>query len=121
GLGVARAAPVLGVGAVAAPPVPGPLQGAAALLRYRLLSPGDRVRLLAGAVRLATRGEGWQGTTVAQALARLGQSSEARARFWHPLAIATLNEMPEAAAAAPFAARRRPGVPPGAPAPPLLP
>jgi len=108
-LHVTLADPVLGMGAVAAPPVPGPLQGAAALLRYRLLSPGDRVRLLAGAVRLATRGEGWQGTTVAQALARLGQSSEARARFWHPLAIATLNEMPEAAAAAPFAAVVRRG------------
>ena len=103
-LHVTLADPVLGTGAVAAPPVPGPLQGAAALLRYRLLSPADRVRLLAGAVRLAVRGEGWHGTTVAEALARLGQSAEARARFWHPLAIATLNEVPEAAAAAPFAA-----------------
>jgi len=103
-LRVTLADPVLGTGAVAAPPVPGPLQGAAALLRYRLLSPADRVRLLAGAVRLAVRGEGWHGTTVAEALARLGQSAEARARFWHPLAIATLNEVPEAAAAAPFAA-----------------
>src|SRR5262249_4676441 len=109
GLGVARAAPVLGVGAVAAPPVPGPLQGAAALLRYRLLSPADRLRLLAGAVRLALRGEAWQGTTVAQALARLGQSAEARARFWHPLALATLNELPGAAAAAPSAAVGRGG------------
>src|SRR5262249_19797389 len=75
----------------------------------RPVSPVGRGRLLAGAVRLALRGEGWQGTTVAQALARLGQSSEARARFWYPLAIATLNEVPEAAAAAPFAAVVRRG------------
>ena len=103
-LRVTLAEPQLGMGAVAAPPVPGPVQGAAALLRYRLLSPADRVRLLAGAVRLAARGDGWRGATVAEALARLGQSAEARARFWHPLAIAALNEVPEAAAAAPFAA-----------------
>ena len=108
-LHVTLADPALGVGAVAAPPVPGPLQGAAALLRYRLLSPTDRVRLLAGAVRLAVRGEGWRGSTVSQALSRLGQSSEACARFWHPLAIATLNEVPDAAAAAPFAAVVRRG------------
>ena len=108
-LHVPMADPHLGMGAVAAPPVPGPLQGAAALLRYRLLSPRDRVRLVVGAVRLAARGEGWRGTTVAEALARLGQSTAARERFWHPLAIATLNEVPEAAAAAPFAAVVRRG------------
>src|SRR5207245_3046289 len=38
------------------------------------------------------------------ALADVGQSRAACERFWHPLAIATLNEAPEIAAAAPFAA-----------------
>ena len=103
-LHVTLADPALGMGAVAAPPVPGPLQAPAALLRYRLLAPGDRIRLLAGALRLAGRGAELRDRTVAEALRDAGQSSAACARFWHPLAIATLNEAPELAAAAPFAA-----------------
>ena len=103
-LHVTLADPALGMGTVAAPPVPGPLQAPAALLRYRLLAPGDRIRLLIGALRLAGRGAELGDRTVAEALGDVGQSSEACARFWHPLAIATLNEAPELAAAAPFAA-----------------
>ena len=104
-LHVTLADPALGLGAVAAPALPGPLQAPAALLRYRLLAPGDRVRLLVGAVRLAARPPAsLRHSTVAEALARVGQSAAACARFWHPLAIATLNETPEVAAAAPFAA-----------------
>ena len=103
-LRVALAHPALGMGEVAAPAVPGPLQAPLALLRYRLLGPGDRARLFAGALRLAARGQALAGCTVAQALAQVGQSPAACERFWHPLAIATLNEAPELAAAAPFAA-----------------
>src|SRR5439155_454615 len=61
-------------------------------------------RLFAGALRLAARGSALAGRTVAEALADVGQSRAACERFWHPLAIATLNEAPEIAAAAPFAA-----------------
>src|SRR5207247_10376301 len=87
-LRVALADPGLGLGVVAAPPLPGPLQAPAALLRYRLLGPRDRVRLLTGAVRLAARSSGsLSRTTVAEALAAVGQSPAACARFWHPLAI----------------------------------
>ena len=104
-LHVTLADPALGLGAVVAPRVPGPFQAPAALLRYRLLSPGDRLRLLVGAVRLAARPvASLREHTVAAALAMAGQSAAACARFWHPLAIATLNEAPEVAAAAPFAA-----------------
>jgi squalene-associated FAD-dependent desaturase len=106
-LSVRMAHPELGMGAVEAPRVPGPLQAPMALLRYRLLSRGDRVRLLAGALRLVRRGEELRGRTVAEALADVGQSAAARERFWNPLAIATLNEVPELAAAAPFAAVMR--------------
>src|SRR5205823_5251476 len=80
-LHVALADPALGLGAVAAPPLPGPLQAPAALLRYRLLAPGDRVRLLVGAVRLAARAPAsLAGTTVAAALARVGQRGARPAR-----------------------------------------
>jgi squalene-associated FAD-dependent desaturase len=109
-LHVAMAHPRLGMGAVSAPAVPGPLQAPGALLRYGLLSPGDRARLLVGALRLAARGRGrLAGETVAQALAAVGQSEAACERFWHPLAIATLNEAPAVAAAAPFVAVLRRG------------
>jgi squalene-associated FAD-dependent desaturase len=104
-LRVALADRALGVGLVAAPPVPGPLQAPAAMLRYRLLGVADRLRLLAGALRLVARGpEACAGTTVEAALAAVGQGQAARERFWDPLALATLNELPARAAAAPFVA-----------------
>ncbi len=106
----AMAHPALGMGAVSAPAVPGPLQAPAALLRYALLSPADRVRLFVGALRLAARPRRrLAGETVSQALAAVGQSEAACERFWHPLAIATLNEAPDLAAAAPFVAVLRRG------------
>ncbi|HXJ34867.1 MAG TPA: hydroxysqualene dehydroxylase HpnE [Candidatus Eisenbacteria bacterium] len=99
-----------GVAALAAPAVPGPLQGLAALLGFPLLSRSDRLRLLAGAVRLvALRPRTLAGRTVAEALNAVGQPLEARRCFWDPLAVATLNEDPERAAAAPFAAVLRKG------------
>jgi squalene-associated FAD-dependent desaturase len=102
--------PVDGFGAVAAPAVPGPLQAPLALLRYRLLSRRDRARLVAGAARMVTRPAGaLDGTTVADLLAAVGQSAAARRRFWDPLVIATLNEVPERAAAAPLVAVLRRG------------
>jgi squalene-associated FAD-dependent desaturase len=102
--------PSLGEGAIAAPMLPGPLQAPAALLRYRLLSRGDRLRLALGAVRMVARPPGsLAGETVADLLAAHGQRSAARRRFWDPLVIATLNELPERAAAAPFVAVLRRG------------
>lgn len=103
-LRVPLAHPRLGMGAVAAPAVPGPLQAPAALLGYRLVARADRLRIMLGALRIAARASALGGVTVESALAAAGQSAAACARFWHPLAIATLNEMPARAAAAPFAA-----------------
>lgn len=104
-LHVALAEPGRGMGFVAAPRVPGPFQAPAALLGYGLLAPADRLRLLAGAVRLvARRPKRLAGETVTRALAAVGQPPVVCARFWDPLAIATLNEVPGAAAAAPFVA-----------------
>ncbi len=103
-LAVTLAHPTLGMGTVAAPALPGPLQAPAALLRYRLLGRADRLRVMAGALRLVARADALRGATVAEALAAAGQSAAARARFWDPLAVATLNETAERAAARPFAA-----------------
>jgi squalene-associated FAD-dependent desaturase len=109
-LHVPMAHPIGGMGAVAAPPVPGPLQAPLALLRYGLVSRRDRVRLVAGAVRMVARRAGTlDGLTVADLLAAVGQSAAARRRFWDPLVIATLNEVPERAAAAPLVAVLRRG------------
>jgi squalene-associated FAD-dependent desaturase len=108
-LHVGMAHPRLGYGAIAAPAVPGPLQAPLALLRYRLLGARDRLGLVVGALRLVARADALAGRTVAEALAAVGQSPAACARFWHPLAIATLNEAPERAAARPFAAVVRRG------------
>src|SRR5262249_61604678 len=93
-LNVMLAHPALGAGVVAAPPMPGPLQAPAALLRYRLLSPVDRVRLLAGALRLVGREAALGGRTVAEALAEVRQSPAACGRLWPPPAIADPHERP---------------------------
>jgi squalene-associated FAD-dependent desaturase len=109
-LHVPMAHAVDGFGAVAAPAAPGPLQAPLALLRYRLLSRRDRARLVVGAVRMVARSTSGLGdTTVAALLAAAGQSTAARRRFWDPLVIATLNEVPERAAAAPLLAVLRRG------------
>ncbi|MGH7895682.1 MAG: hydroxysqualene dehydroxylase HpnE, partial [Candidatus Binatia bacterium] len=86
------------------------LQGLAALLAYRHLVRADRLRLVAGAMRLvARRPHALDGRSVADVLRAVGQSDEARRCFWDPLVIATLNEDPERAAVAPFAAVLRRG------------
>jgi squalene-associated FAD-dependent desaturase len=109
-LHVPMAHPVDGLGAVAAPRVPGPFQGPAALLRYGLLSRGDRLRLAFAAVRLATAApNALGGRTVTDVLAACRQSTAACRRFWDPLVVATLNEAPDRAAVAPFAAVLRRG------------
>ena len=98
--------PRLGAGAIACPAWPSPLHLAGGLLRYRLLSRGERLRALrAGMALMAMRRRNdpvLASATVDQLLVRLGQSAHARASFWNPVALATLNETPERAAAAPF-------------------
>jgi len=98
--------PSRGAGVIACPTLPGPLHMLAGVLRYRLLTPGERLRSLVAGVRLMAlrrRRDPWLASvTVDEMLIALGQSAEARTCFWHPIAIATLNESPDRAAAAPF-------------------
>jgi squalene-associated FAD-dependent desaturase len=99
--------PRRGLGVIAGVPLPSPLHAVAGILRYRLLSRGERAGALCAGLRLMgmrrRQDERLRDWTVERVLGALGQSANARQSFWYPIAIATLNESPERAAAAPFA------------------
>ena len=101
-LHVDLAHPRLGAGAIACPPWPSPLHLVGGLLRYRLLSRVERVSALrAGLLLMGMRRRHdprLADYTVDVVLAALGQSEHARASFWNPVAVATLNESPARAA-----------------------
>jgi squalene-associated FAD-dependent desaturase len=75
----------------------------AALLRYKLLTPRERWRVVAGAMRMMRmRGREprvLETMTVAGLMQRLGQGERERRCFWYPIALATLNDDPEIASA----------------------
>ena len=79
--------------AIDAPGLPAPLHFAAGLLRYRHLSLRERLSALVAGQRLVLRhGRAARpDTTVAAALAALGQSERARRAMWDPIVWATLN------------------------------
>ncbi len=103
GLRVDLLDPTRGAGVISCPPLPNPLHMGAGVLGYRLLSAVDRVRVLAGGLRLLMmkrRGDARLATlTVDGVLDLLGQSTAARRAFWYPVAIATLNDEPTIASA----------------------
>lgn len=96
-----------GAGAIVGAPLPSPLHMLSGVLRYGLLGRSERLQALLGGARLMAmrrRSDARLGVlTVEQALIGLGQSENARQCFWYPVAIATLNELPERACVAPFA------------------
>lgn len=96
-----------GAGAIACASLPSPLHLLTGILRYGLLSRMEQLRALLGGVRLMRMRRRQQPElgewTVGRLMLALGQSANARASFWYPLATATLNEVPHRAAAAPFA------------------
>ena len=83
--------------------VPGPLHMGSAILRYRHLTPAERLRLMVGGARLLRMRRSdrarLQTLTVTQLMSELRQGGAARQSFWYPLAIATLNEDPTLASA----------------------
>ncbi len=93
-------------GTIAAATLPGPLHMLSGVLRYRLLSTSERYRALLGGLRLLLwrrqRDARLTSMTVSEILIACGQPVNTRNCFWNPVAIATLNEMPTRAAAAPF-------------------
>jgi squalene-associated FAD-dependent desaturase len=74
-----------------------------ALLRYRHLTIGERVRVMFGGLKLLSMrrrdASALQTMTVAQLMDALGQDERARQAFWYPLSIATLNDEPEVSSA----------------------
>jgi squalene-associated FAD-dependent desaturase len=99
--------PQRGAGAITCALLPSPLHLLSGILRYPLLTRTEQLRALRGGMRVMAmqrrhdpRLTEW---TVAHLLSVLGQSPNACAAFWYPVAVATLNESPTLAAAAPFA------------------
>ncbi|MGH9796538.1 MAG: hydroxysqualene dehydroxylase HpnE [Candidatus Polarisedimenticolia bacterium] len=96
------------------PPLPSPLDLAAGFLKFPGMTWGGRLSLLRVAREVARHRDGGPGPaaagrggvlddlSVGEWLAALGQSPRSCERFWHPLAIAALNEEPERASAAMF-------------------
>jgi hydroxysqualene dehydroxylase len=88
-------------------PLPGPFHMSTALLAYRHLSMGERLRLIAGGSRLmylrSRDSDRLRRMSVAELMDVLGQGHRARQCFWYPIALATLNDDPELASAALFA------------------
>ena len=84
-------------------PLPGPFHMTTALLGYRHLSVGERLRLIRGGssmLRMRSREpDRLRRMSVAELMDMLGQGGRARQCFWYPLAIATLNDDPELASA----------------------
>jgi hydroxysqualene dehydroxylase len=84
--------------------LPGPLHMTGALLRYRLLTPRERLSAMIAGLRMLRMHRHDRArlvqATVKALMDVLGQGERARQCFWYPLAIATLNENPELASAA---------------------
>ena len=93
---------------LSSPRLPGPLSLVAGLFGFSSLSWRDKAAMLkvATAIRLPSRlqppATDWE--TVDAWLDRLGQSQAARRAFFHPLALATLNDDPRTASAKMLAA-----------------
>jgi squalene-associated FAD-dependent desaturase len=87
--------------------LPGPLHMGAALLRYRHLDMRQRLSAVLAGLRLLAIHRFDRSRlarlTVSELMDLLGQSARARECFWHPIAIATLNEAPERSSALLFA------------------
>jgi hydroxysqualene dehydroxylase len=87
--------------------LPGPLHMAAALMRYKHLSLGERISAMRAGMKLLAmhrRGDAeLTKLTVVKLVEKLGQGQRARETFWYPIAIATLNDEPSVSSAALFA------------------
>jgi squalene-associated FAD-dependent desaturase len=86
-----------------AAPFPGPLHMAGAVLGYRHLTMGERIGVLRAGLKLMAMRRREPARiarmSVAELMDAMGQGPRARAAFWYPISIATLNEDPGLASA----------------------
>lgn len=91
-------------GALRTARLPGPLHMSAALMRYGLLTPRERMSAMVAGLKLLRMHRHDRArlgaATVSAVMDVLGQGERARRCLWYPLAIATLNEDPHLASAA---------------------
>ncbi|HVA67975.1 MAG TPA: hydroxysqualene dehydroxylase HpnE [Candidatus Binataceae bacterium] len=83
--------------------LPGPMHMSAALMRYRHLTVRQRLSAIVAGLRILARRRfdhaRLETMTVAALMDELGQGERARACFWYPIAIATLNDAPDVSSA----------------------
>lgn len=101
------------------PALPAPFDLTAGILKYRLLSVGQKAGLLRAGAWLrswsATKEASLAGLTVAAWLDTLGQDRHTQESFWDPISVSVMNERPGRASALLFAkAMRRAFLGPGA-------
>ena len=93
------------------PVLPAPFDLTAGVLRYRHLDAAQKAGLLRAGAWLRSWGRGKErelsALTVGRWLDTLGQDRRARECFWDPIAVSVMNELPERAAALPFARAMR--------------
>jgi len=80
-------------------PLPAPFHLAWGLLNYSALSWKDRVRMYSVAKDASSPSQDLSLISVNEWLHQLGQSQVARARFWNPITLATINVSPDRAPA----------------------
>jgi zeta-carotene desaturase len=99
--------PEKGFASFSIPAVPRPFDLPAGMLKFTLLTLGERKRLLGVGLALRkwsrTAEEHLSALTVEQWLTRLGQSRRAMECLWNPISISVMNESPEKASALLFA------------------
>ena len=79
-------------------PLPPPMHAVAGLFRMKGITLGDKLRTLKVGRAIQKNGKkGLRALTVSRWLDQLSQSERIKQRFWYPMAIATLNESPDAA------------------------
>ena len=80
--------------------LPPPMHAVAGLFRMKGITLGDKLRTLKVGRAIQKNGKAGSHTlTVSRWLDQLSQSERIKQRFWYPMAIATLNENPDAASA----------------------
>jgi len=85
-------------------PLPAPLHILSGILRFKAISPSERIRMLnmAKGVLFSNATNSSHDLTITEWLKRLGQGEKARETLWDIITLATMNEHPDKSSAAIF-------------------